>query len=644
MKRTTLILWGILGLTAVLLLAFLFDWWPALRGGYGWRWPYLRPTFVQLPRLWPALLALSVYLAGLWLLGNRRTWLFVLWCLGGALIVPVALLVWWGDPLSLLFTRTVSGLTTGGFAIALHAQNQGAALPLSQLLADWPALMPTWEPISSHMVVSPPGWPFLYYQLMAWGEHWPAWSTAAGMAVRPLLCDNVPLMTNSHAQLAAAWLGMAAPLWLALAVLPLYGLARQAAGDRAARWAIAWWPLVPSLSIFLGTLNSPYPLAAATIVWLLWAGLRHGRSRRAAVQLGLAGALTAVAILFSFAFAPLLLFAGLLAWIVGWKWPGETWAEAVKRPFLAGIQFGAGLLLIFALYRLWAGHTPLAVWQATTQYHFQLERAYWPWLWLHSWDFIIFFGLPAFALFVLALFHKQAPGARQMALALALTLGLVVLSGTARGETGRIWSLFMPVALVGTAAVLADLPARYRPAFTLAQTAWLVGLFIIIPAVGSDLTPPPAYTAVAFPAPAVAPTAVSADFGDVLHLQGYSAEYDPQTRQLALNLYWEARRQMATPYFFSAILVAPDGRVLPAVDWQPFAYQFPTTCWYGLPAPIMDRVFLPLDDGPITGDWWLSLRVFALGTDNQPRPLPVTTAGGAADEQIGLGPIPLVGD
>ncbi len=638
MRHQRFVLLGIWGLTAVLLLAFLFNWWPGLRGGFGWRWPYNPLTLAQLPRLWPALLALPVYLAGLWLLRNQRAGLFVLWCLGGALVVPVALLYWWGDPLELLFARTASGVTTGGFAVALQVQTMG------DVLAGWPALMPTWEPISSHMVVSPPGWPFLYHTLMAWGERIPALSEVAGMALRPLACDNVPLMDRSNAQLAAAWLGVAAPLWAALTILPFYGLARQTAGDKAARWAIAWWPLVPSVAIFLGTLNSPYPLTAVTITWLLWAGLTNGRPTRAAMQLILAGALTAVAILFSFAFVPLLLFAGLLALIVGWKRSGETWIEAGRRPLLAGVQFGLGLLLIFVLYTAWTGHTPLAIWQTTTQYHFQLERAYWPWLGLHSWDFIMFLGLPAFALFILALFQPASRPVRQLALALALTLGLVVLSGTARGETGRIWSLFMPVALLGTAVVITNFAPRDQALFTLVQAAWLVGLFITIPAVGSDLTPPPAYTAVAFAPPTATPTAVAADFGDALHLQGYAAQYGAQPGQLELDLYWEARQQMAVPYFFSAVLVAPDGRVLPAVDWQPFAYQFPTTCWYGQPAPIMDRVYLPLDSGPITGDWWLSLTVFALSADNHPLPLPVTQADGTVGDQIGLGPISLVGD
>ncbi|MCZ7668250.1 MAG: hypothetical protein M5U34_14220 [Chloroflexi bacterium] len=102
-----------------------------------------------------------------------------------------------------------------------------------------------------------------------------------------------------------------------MTIFPLYGLARAAAGAESAKTAVAWWPLIPSVSMFLGTLNSPYPFVAALVVWLLWAGLTNDERGRGGVQLGLAGVLTAVATLFSFAFAPVLLFAGILAW-GGW--------------------------------------------------------------------------------------------------------------------------------------------------------------------------------------------------------------------------------------------------------------------------------------------------------------------------------------
>ncbi len=625
-------------LCALLTAAFLFDWWPALRGGYGWRWPYVQPELSRLPRLLPTLLTLAIYSLGLRGLWQRPGWLFLLWCFLGAFALPIALLFWWGHPPELLFARTLSGMTTGGFALATQIQNP------AETLRQWPALMPGWEAVSSHMAVSPPLWPLTYYSLMQWLAATPALSEVAGMAVRPYLCHDVPVMELSNGQLAAAWLGMAAPLWVALAIFPLYGLARQAAGGQAARWAAAWWPLIPSLAMFLGSLNSPYPLLAATLSWLLWGGLVAKRPFPTALLLTLAGSLTAVTIFISFAFVPFLLFAGLLAWIAQWKQPEESWGQAVKRPFIAGAFFGTGLLLVQFAYTAWTGHTILDIWQSTTLYHFELDRPYLPWLWLHAWDFIIFFGPPAFALFLLTLFSRPATPVRHVALALSLTLLIVLISGTARGETGRIWSIFMPIALVGTAVTLHHSAPRYQLAFSASQAAWLITLYAVLISIGSGYDSPPDYAAVAFAPGPNPPVAVAADFGDSLRLQAFSARYEAETERIILDLYWEARRQIAIPYFFAATLVAPDGRVQPSVNWQPFDYQFPTTCWYQVAPPLMDRIALPVGEPPVSGEWWISLAAFALGADNQPLRLPVVQADGAADDQIGLGPVLVFGE
>ncbi|MCZ7668251.1 MAG: hypothetical protein M5U34_14225 [Chloroflexi bacterium] len=61
------------------------------------------------------------------------------------------------------------------------------------------------------MAVSPPGWPWLYGRLMAGLEQFPALSDAAGMMVRPLVCDNVPLMNVENAQFAGFLVGHCCP-------------------------------------------------------------------------------------------------------------------------------------------------------------------------------------------------------------------------------------------------------------------------------------------------------------------------------------------------------------------------------------------------------------------------------------------------
>jgi hypothetical protein len=81
------------------------------------------------------------------------------------------------------------------------------------------------------------------------------------MGLRPFLCHYVPIMNLSKVQLTSSWLGVAAPFWAALTIIPLYYLARSAANEAAARMAIAWLPIVPSVAMFLGSLNTPTPIS-----------------------------------------------------------------------------------------------------------------------------------------------------------------------------------------------------------------------------------------------------------------------------------------------------------------------------------------------------------------------------------------------
>ncbi len=94
---------------------------------------------------------------------------------------------------------------------------------------------------------------------------------------------------------------------------------------------------------------------------------------------------------------------------------------------------------------------------------------------------------------------------------------------------------------------------------------------------------------------------------------------------------------MTTPYWFSALLVGPDGAPLPnATVWQPLQTRYPTTCW--LPGEqVGETVTLPLPADPQSGGWYISLA--ALTDDHASARLPVTLPDGSTDTQIGLGPV-----
>jgi hypothetical protein len=622
-------------LTLLIGLALVMDWWPMLRGGFGWRWPYVKPTLEQLKRILPLLLTVLVYLAGIYYLRRARAWLYVAWSVLGATAISLAALYWLGDPLYLLFTRTVSGLTTGGFTVASRTED------LMGTLRQWPDLMPAFEKFSSHMAVSPPGWAAAYYLVGQGLEKLPFLNRPLAMMIKPLLCNNIPLMQLSNAQLASAWLGIAAPFWAALAAIPTYDLGRRMAGDKVGRLAIAWWPLVPSLVMFMGTLSTPYALGSVCVFWLFWVGFERRGPGGLSWLLMAAGALTGFLLLFSLAWVPYLLFLGLFALLYGQRFGQKLDYPRLRRSLAVGIQFGIGLIVILFLYTVLTGHTPYSFFQSAMRYHVQLDRAYWPWLLLHTWDYALFLGLPAFLLALIGCFRATGP-IRTLAISLTLTLIFTVLSGSGRGETGRIWLFFMPFALLVAAQVVYQVDSKQRPILLASQIAWLFVLLISLRTVGTGYSPPPTLAAVAFQT-AEQPTVVGeVDFGGLLRLQGFSEQIDPATPAIVVDLYWRLQEPLDTPYFFSVVLVSPEGAPVSAADWQPFDYQFPTTCWYAAvgQGQIVDRIVLPVAAVAESGDYWLSLRVFELREDNQPEFLPVMHPDGRVDDQVGLGPIP----
>lgn len=545
----------------------------------------------------------------------------------GATAIPIALLYILDGPLFLLLGRTITPGTTGGYTL-------GAMLPdLLAALRDWPAWMVRAERISSHMAISPPGWPLLYAVVGQTLDRLPTLAGWLAAPLRDLQCHHVEWMQLSDGRVASAWLGIASPLWAALSLLPLYDAARRPSDEALARRALSWWAVVPSLSLFTGTLTTPYPLLSSIALWLLVRGL----PRRRAPWLIAAGAVTAVGILFSFSLLPLALTWALFAALEAWT-QEEALVPKIRQLAVVAAWCCMGAGGVYLLYALLAGHTPWDVFSASMTFHLgHIDRPYWPWLALHTWDYMLFLGPPLLALSLAAVPSWRRSAAARLSLATGVTLLALVVSGTGRGETGRIWLLFMPLSLIGAAEVLRKKRFAQRTTLALAQAAWLLVLATVLRPVGHTLTPPPTYAAPPSSASEhLAPP--NSRVGKALQLEGWEATQEDDSLLLALR--WRVSQRITRAYRFSALLVSPEGALPRAVDWEPLKGRLPTTCWYGTTtAEVVDRVALPLGEDWPAGDWWLSLSVYELGADDAPLRVPVRGPDDQASDQIGLGPI-----
>ncbi len=640
-QRALVVAAALFVLTFLAGLALLFDWWPLLRGGFGWQWDHVAPTGSTLRRCIPSLVAIALFLGGTKALRRAPSWAFVAWSVAGAIAIPVALLGIEGPPLQVLFARTVSPFATGGYALSLKFASLG------ETLRQWPAAMPTWGIAYPHLAISPPGWPILYDLVSQALTLMPALAARLAMPIRALACDNFAFLALSNARLGSAWLGMASPLWTALTIVPLFLLARSVSGESVARTVAVWWPTVPALALFAGTFSVVYPLGTTAMLALFWSGLCRPALARMALRIALAGLLMGILLLFNFAYLPLLMVCGLLA-LFAWRLHRSR-GQGSRWLLLLGLSFTAGIVIPLAVFSRVAGYSILPVFLEGATQQTGWKGVYFPWLVLNMWDLALFSGLPLCGLALVGVL--RLPGrppvlranASRLAVALGVTLLVLELSGATRGEAGRIWIYFMPLMLVVAATLLASWPRR-AGWLLLAQAAWLVVVSLCLRTVVTGVPLPPRYADVAPPGLSSQVVGTDATFGDELRLTGYQTAYQPATQSMRLALHWQPRRDIATPYYFSAVLVAPDGTVLPAKVWQPFATRYPTTCWRsGMSAgqPTVDQIELPLGTQPLHGNWWLSLSVFAISQNQPLPPLTVRLPDGATDQQIGLGPLPV---
>jgi hypothetical protein len=180
---------------------------------------------------------------------------------------------------------------------------------------------------------------------------------------------------------------------------------------------------------------------------------------------------------------------------------------------------------------------------------------------------------------------------------------------------------------------------------TAAHGALMLALVFSLSVITTDLSYPPAAPTAPDPVQAVNADFKTGDNSGGFRLIGWTSAVRQQ--QLTLKLRWQATQVNTRPFWFGAVLVAPDGSAHNAGIWQPggtvAASQaeatrgtYPTTCW-ATNAIIGDTITFALPTST-TGNWWVSLSVFGDKTQADER-LHVTLPPGATDSQVGLEPI-----
>ena len=615
-----------------------FDLTPWARGGFGWRWSYVP---VELLRLLPLAVALVIYVvgAGVLLRGRQRTGLILLWSFVGALAIPLLVLGLRNDDVVfVLFSRTADPYVTGTHWAAARIDWA------STYWYNWKQIAHNPELYSIHVAVAPPGFP-IWYGLLGNGlDSVPTVSEPLQRWLMSYQCQNYNLLDYTPGQWASAVMGMLMPLWAALTVFPLHAVARRMElADRIAGAITLWWPLVPALSAFAGTW---YTLLAPLVLFAFWWLRNSIEHRKGFGWLVASGLAMGIATFSNYATIPQVGLFGVFT--LTYYAVRERQARPRLRPVIVGLWFGIGLAIPWMLYWVYTAVTPLAVFRAAFDLHLELERDYLPWVFLHPWDWILWNGFPIMLVWLAGCWvwaRKRFGEPPVLSIALLLTIVVLSVSGTGRGESGRVWLMFTPFAMLAAGEALPWMSGetvivRSWLILTSGNAILLVALVATLDAVGLGFSPP------------VQPGALIVDYTEhnsvfstsdeqpVLQLVGWTATQADNAVNLALR--WESVSRTTEVYGFGAVLIGPNEVVTEPILWQPgqergVEMRYPTTCW--MPGQtVEDTIRLPLPEDAEFGEWWISIAVF--GDETQPEGrLLVVLPDETTDVQVRLGPV-----
>ncbi len=265
-------------------------------------------------------------------------------------------------------------------------------------------------------------------------------------------------------------------------IAPLFALMCWSASREVAWKACCFWPLIPTVAIFL---PKDDVLFCGLVVSFLWCWLQGTRSRRATAAIwgAVAGALGFCGLFLSLVFLPIGLIA-LLAGVLGYgRTTKADWREVARTQWpacLGGALAVGGLILV--LRGVW-GLDLIAVWRLNVRNHAafysQYARSYWKWLPVNAIELILALGVPLAMLVMTAIWRglrTPVVARRASVIAVGAVWGFLWLSGKNSGEAARLWIPLMPLAVWLLPGILQAEDDDRRPALSDREWLWCLGL------------------------------------------------------------------------------------------------------------------------------------------------------------------------
>ncbi|MBI1311256.1 hypothetical protein GC176_08105 [bacterium] len=358
-----------------------------------------------------------------------------------------------------------------------------------------------------HVGTHPPGLFLLYRGLLRVTEASPALCDLAAATMSDSVQESFATVESnirfrglglSRSDRATIWLAaLLTQLACAATVIPLFALIRLTASREAAWQAIAFWPLLPALAIFLPKSDVLFTLPAASLLatWLF------AVQKRSLVSGAIAGIIGWGSLLLSLAFLPIGLIAvlcGAVSARTGSLIDNErgtastsidppsitlaSLAQILLRPAIGGTLAFVALTLGFAVVaEINLGRVWVLNYQNHAAFYSQFERTWWKWLLVNPVELAFACGLPVAVLCVSAvrrsIVNRDEPKRRLQTLCAVGVWGLLWLSSKNSGEAARLWIPLLPVLLWQLASrfdVSVSASAAETSPHGLSRRSWLI--------------------------------------------------------------------------------------------------------------------------------------------------------------------------
>lgn len=243
----------------------------------------------------------------------------------------------------------------------------------------------------------------------------------------------------------------------ALTLIPMFFLGRAYFDDVAAWRCIAFWPLVPSLCIFLPKSDVLFPAFAVGMI-CLWNCSLTAKHMATKIVTGLiAGGLFFVSIMMSLAFLTIAVMAGVLFLLHAFEDGVPGIHKRLSGLSIAVISAGLAFLASTVIFSTMGQINLPEVWYLNYQNHGRFydfnDRTYFVWLLVNPMELMFAVGLPVVFLTVTSTIRNRSGLKCHMSLMLPwlIVWGILWITGKNMGEGARLWNLLLPFVVLSTA-------------------------------------------------------------------------------------------------------------------------------------------------------------------------------------------------